>query len=111
MIFDSQVSLRVHYCKRDEIASTSQHSSDKQWTPKWPYIANTVFQIFKIMVEKVTFVGFTVGDRPPWNRPCVLRHRNIGRAGRGSKKLRAMETYEKQRKCYPIMLATVQQQC
>jgi len=61
VIFGSQVSLRVHYYKRDEVNT----AVTKQWTPKWPYIANVVFQIFKIIVKKDTFVGFTVGDRPP----------------------------------------------
>jgi len=32
------------------------------------------------MLNKVTFVGFTVGDRsPPWIHPCVQLRRNIGR--------------------------------
>ena len=26
----------------------------KQWTTKWPYIANAVFRIVKIMVNEVT---------------------------------------------------------
>jgi len=58
------------------------------------------------MVKKVTFVGFTVADSPPpWIRPCVQRRQKIGRAGGGAvKKLRAMETYEKQRKCYQLCL-------
>jgi len=30
----------------------------KQWTTKWPYIANAVFELQKIMVNKVTFVSF-----------------------------------------------------
>jgi len=77
----------------------------KQWTPKWPYIANAVFQIFKIMVKKVTFVGFSWGDRPsPWIRPCVQRRQNIGGAKGTAKRLRAMETYEKQRKRYQLCL-------
>jgi len=30
----------------------------KQWTAKWPYIANAVFWIVKMMVKEVTFAGF-----------------------------------------------------
>jgi len=40
----------------------------KQWTAKWPYIANFVFRIAKIMVNKVTFAGFWRGNRP-WIHP------------------------------------------
>jgi len=36
----------------------------KQWTTEWSYIANAGFRIVKIMVNKVTFVGFMGGDRP-----------------------------------------------
>jgi len=28
----------------------------KQWTAKWPYIAIAVFQLHKIVVNKVTFL-------------------------------------------------------
>jgi len=30
----------------------------KQWMAKWPYIANAIFRIVQIMVNKVTFVCF-----------------------------------------------------
>ena len=77
----------------------------KQWTAKWPYIVSAVFQIVKIMVKKVTFIGFTVADRPPpGSAPvCSGAGTSVGRGG-GSKKLRAMETYEKQKKCYQLCL-------
>jgi len=53
-MFVSQVSLRVHFCKRD----TSQHCCDKTMDGKWSYIAHAVSELFKIMVKKVAFVGF-----------------------------------------------------
>jgi len=44
----------------------------KEWTTKWPYIANGVFsRIVKMLVNKVTFVGFRGGDRPPGSAPCM----------------------------------------
>ena len=36
----------------------------KQRTAKWPYIANLVFALYKIMVNKVNFRSFRGGDRP-----------------------------------------------
>jgi len=42
-IWESQVSLRVHCCKLDEVIHNT--AVTKQWTAKWPYIANAVFQI------------------------------------------------------------------
>jgi len=30
----------------------------RERTTKWPYIANIVFQLYKNMVNKVTFLGF-----------------------------------------------------
>jgi len=36
-------------------------------------------ELYKIMVKKVTFVGFRVGDRPnrpPWIRPWLQQPRN-----------------------------------
>ena len=41
-----------------EMTYTSQHCCDKQWTAKWPYIANVVFRIVKIMMNEVAFAGF-----------------------------------------------------
>ena len=67
VIFGSQVSLRVHNCKSDEVYFTAL-LRQKQWTTKWPYIVNAVFQIVQNHGEKVTFVGYRGGgDRP--NRP------------------------------------------
>jgi len=37
----------------------------KQWTAKWPYIANIVSEFHKVMVNKVTFVGFNGGGVDP----------------------------------------------
>jgi len=43
VMFGSQVSLRPHYWR--EIKYTSQHwAVKKQWTAKWPYIANAIFR-------------------------------------------------------------------
>ena len=42
---------------------------------KWPYIVNVVFQIVENCGEKITFVGFRVGDRPnrrPGSAPAVM---------------------------------------
>jgi len=60
----------------------------KQWTPKWPYMTNAVFQIFKIMMKKVTVVSFTVDDcPPPGSAPvCSGAGTLVGRGG-GSKKV------------------------
>jgi len=63
VIFGSQVSLRVHYCKRDEVYFTTllwQHNGRQNGL-----ISRMLFsELFKIMVKKVTFVGFRGGDRP-----------------------------------------------
>jgi len=37
----------------------------KQWTTKWPYIANDVSELYKIVVKKVTFAGFMGAIVPP----------------------------------------------
>jgi len=42
----------------------------KQWTTKWPLIANTVFRIYKIITNKVTFDGYRGGMIAP---PAALR--------------------------------------
>jgi len=44
VIFGSQVSLRVHWCK-SEVYFTHSIAVTKQWTAKWPYIANAVFRV------------------------------------------------------------------
>jgi len=41
-------------------------------------------QLYKIMVNEVTFVGFRGGDRPnrpPWIRPCVVTHEKVMERG------------------------------
>jgi len=46
----------------------------KKWTPTG-LISRMIFsELCKIMVKKVTFVGFRGGatNRPPWIRPCFL---------------------------------------
>jgi len=45
IIFCSQVSLRAHYCKRRSTGLFHTSAVTKQWTAKWPYIANAVFRI------------------------------------------------------------------
>jgi len=41
---------------------------------KWPYIA-LFSELYKIIVKKVTFVGFRRGDRaPPWIPPWLCMH-------------------------------------
>ena len=42
----------------------------KQWTTKWPYMLFS--DLYKIMVNKVTFVGFSGTIFPSWIRPCAL---------------------------------------
>jgi len=65
VIFGSEVSLRVHYCKRDGVNFTTLLWK-KKWTAKWPYIANADFRIVQIMVKEATFVGFRGGGS--WTR-------------------------------------------
>jgi len=56
VIFNSQVSLRVHYCIRDEEYFTNG------------LISRMLFsELHKIMVNKVTFISFRGDDRR--NRP------------------------------------------
>jgi len=56
-IFASQVSLWVHYCKRDEVHFTTllwQNNGRQN-----DLISQMLFsELFKIMVKKVTFIGF-----------------------------------------------------
>ena len=59
IMFGNEVSLRVRYCKRDQVDFT-----------KWPYIANAVFRIVQNHGEKVTFVGFK-GASPPLDPPLT----------------------------------------
>jgi len=42
----------------------------KQWTKKWPYIANVVLRIVHNLVKKITFVDFRGGgDLPSLDPP------------------------------------------
>jgi len=63
VIFGSQVSIRVHHCKRDEEYFTTL-LWQRIWTAKWPYNAKAVFQIVQNFGNKVTFVGLRGFDRP-----------------------------------------------
>jgi len=66
LILGSQVSLRVHYCKRDEVYFTTlrQQNNGRQNG----LISRMLFSdLGKIMVNKVPFVGLRGGDCP--NRP------------------------------------------
>ena len=61
--FGSEVSLRVHYCKRDEVYFTTLLWQNNVW--KNGFISCMLFSyVYKIMVKKVTFVGF-MGERSP----------------------------------------------
>jgi len=63
VIFCSQVSLRVHYCKRHEVYFTTllwQNNGD----PNGPYIANAVFRIVQNHGEKCYFRRFYGGRSP-----------------------------------------------
>jgi len=66
VIFGSQVSLHVHYCKRDEVDFTAllwRNNGGQNG-----FISRMLFsELYKNMVNKITFVGFREGDRP--NRP------------------------------------------
>ena len=63
VIFGSQVSLRVHYCEKDEVCFTTllwQNNGRQNGL-----ISRMLFsKLFKIMVKKVTFIGFR-GERSP----------------------------------------------
>jgi len=55
--FGRQVSLRVHYCKRDEVYFTTllRQNNGRQNG----LISRMLFsELFKLMVNKVTFIGF-----------------------------------------------------
>jgi len=71
VIFGSQVSLRVHSVK--EMKYTSQHCCDKTVDGKMALYRECCFlNCSKIIVKKVTFVGFRRVIAPialPWIRP------------------------------------------
>jgi len=74
LILGSQVSLRVHYCKRDEVYFTTlrQQNNGRQNG----LISRMLFSdLGKIMVNKVPFVGLRGGRSPPWTCPwCGMYH-------------------------------------
>jgi len=63
VIYGSQVSLRgsILWKKWNILHNTAV---TKQWTAKWLYIVNAVFQIAQNHGEKVFFVGCREDDRP-----------------------------------------------
>jgi len=72
VIFGSQVSLRVHYCERDEVHFTTLlwQNNERQNGLKSRMLFS---ELHKIMAKKVTFIGFRGRGRPnrsPWIRPC-----------------------------------------
>ena len=73
VIFGSQVSLRAHCCKRDEVCLTALLWQNNG--PQNGLISQMLFSEFcKIMVNKVIFVGFigTIAPIDPlsWIRTC-----------------------------------------
>ena len=75
VIFGNQVSLRVHYCKRDEVHFTTLLWQNNGWQNCLK--PRTLFsEFYKIVVNKVNFVGFRWGGAigaiaPTWIRPWV----------------------------------------
>jgi len=69
VIFGSQVPLLVHYCERDEVCLTTllwQNNGRQNGI-----LLRMLFSEYYIVMNKVTFLGFSGGDRP--NRsPCGL---------------------------------------
>jgi len=82
VIFGSQVSLRVHYCKSDEVyfMTLLWQNNGRQNVPISRMLFSELFKImvkkkselFKIMVKNFAFVGFRGSDRPPWILPWIL---------------------------------------
>ena len=73
IIFGSQVSWRVHYCKRDEVYFTTLLWQNNR--RQNGLILQMLFsELYKIMVNKVTFVGFRGAIAPvaPLDPPLVL---------------------------------------
>ena len=73
VIFGSQVSLRVHYCTRDEVYFTTllwENSGRKNGLTS-PMLFS---ELYKIVVNKVTFAGFRGERSPPWIRPWKYSH-------------------------------------
>jgi len=73
VIFGRRVWSRVYYCKRDEVYFTIL-----QWQNNGlqdGLISRMLFcKLYKIMVKKVSFVGFRMGNRPPLDPPLCSMH-------------------------------------
>jgi len=71
VIFGSQVSLRVRYCERDKVYFTTLLSLNNG--KQNDLISRTLFsELWKIMVNKVTFVDFrggAIGQSPQSSTP------------------------------------------
>jgi len=68
VIFGSQVSLQLCYCKRGEVQPILQNCCGKTMDDKWPYIANVFSELYKNMVNKVILQGFRGATPPLWIR-------------------------------------------
>jgi len=69
VIFCSEVSLGVHYCKRHKIYFTTLLWQNKG--RQNDLITRILFPaLYIIMVKKVAFVGFRRGRSRPWIHPC-----------------------------------------
>ena len=69
-IFGSEVSLRIHYCKRDEVYLTTllwQNNGLQNGLTSWMLYS----ELYKFMVNEVTFVGFRGGGRSPKSSPSI----------------------------------------
>jgi len=70
LIFGSQVSLRFHYCKRDEVYFTTllwQNNGRQNGLTSRILFS----ELYKITVNKVTFVGFRGGWKPHLDPPLL----------------------------------------
>jgi len=75
VIFGCQESLTTNSLLQETGRILHNTAVTKQWTSKWPYIANAVFRIVKIMVKKVIYVRFKgaiAPITPTWIRPCIM---------------------------------------
>jgi len=77
VVFGIQASLRVHYCKINEVYFTTllwQSNGQQNGLTSQMLFSES----YKIIVNQVTFVGFMGGNRPArpsWLRPCsVMRY-------------------------------------
>jgi len=72
VIFGSYVSLRVHYCKRDEAYFTTLL---RQINGRQNGLASRMLfsELYNTLVNKVIFLGFRGTIAPPWIRPWMTR--------------------------------------